>query len=115
MSTTYVVVTVLAIAANGAIAAADLVRAEFVLTNSANVGVPASWLTPLGLLKAAGAAGLALGLAGAPLVGTAAALGLTLFFVGAIVTHLRAGDRALGFPLAFLALAVASLVTSLAN
>ncbi len=115
MSTAYVVVTVLAIAANGAIAVADLVRAEFVLTNSAGVGVPAAWLTPLGLLKAAGAAGLALGLAGVPVVGTAAALGLTLFFVGAIVTHLRAGDHALAFPLAFLALAVGSLVLSVAS
>jgi hypothetical protein len=115
MSTAHVVVTVLAIAANGTIAAADLARAEFVLTNSANVGVPVSWLTPLGLLKAAGAVGLAIGLAGAPLIGTAAALGLALFFVGAIVTHLRAGDHSLGFPLAFLALAVGSLVLSLAT
>ena len=90
MSNAYVAVTVLAIVATGAIAAADLMRAEFVLTNSANVGVPESWLTPLGLVKAAGAAGLVLGLAGVPLIGTAAALGLTLFFVGAIVTHLRA-------------------------
>jgi DoxX-like family len=66
------------------------------------------------LLKAAGAAGLLLGLAGVPLVGPAAALGLTLFFVGAVVTHLRAGDHALAFPVLYLALAVASLVLGLA-
>lgn len=41
----------------------------------------------MGLLKAAGAGGLLLGLTGVPLIGTAAAIGLTLF-VGAVVTHL---------------------------
>lgn len=114
MDPAYVVVTLLAIVATGSIAAADLARAEFVLTNSAAVGVPDSWLTTLGLLKAAGAAGLALGLAGVPLVGTAAALGLTLFFVGAIATHLRAHNHELAFPGAYLALAVGSLVLSVA-
>jgi DoxX-like family len=73
-----------------------------------------SWLTTLGLLKAAGAAGLALGLAGVPLIGTAGALGLALFFVGAIVTHLRAHNHDIAFPRAYLALAVGSLVLSLA-
>lgn len=115
MDTAYVVVTVLAIVATGAIAAADLARAEFVLTNSASVGVPESWLTALGLLKAAGATGLALGLVGVPLVGTAAALGLTLFFVGAIVTHLRAHNHDLLFPAAYLTLAASTLALSLAG
>jgi len=115
MDTAYVVVTVLTILATGAIAAADLARAEFVLANSAGVGVPESWLTTLGMLKAAGAAGLALGLVGMPLIGTAAALGLTLFFVGAIVTHLRAHNHDLVFPAAYLALAVSSLALSLAS
>jgi hypothetical protein len=114
MDTAYVVVTMLAIVATGSIAAADLARAEFVLTNSDTVGVPESWLTTLGLLKAAGAAGLALGLIGVPLVGTTAALGLTLFFVGAIATHLRAHNHDLLFPGVYLALAVGSLVLSLA-
>ncbi len=114
MDTAYVVVTVLAIVATGAIAAADFARAEFVLANAASVGVPESWLTPLGLLKAAGATGLALGLVGLSLVGTTAALGLTLFFVGAIVTHLRAHNLDLLFPAAYLALAASSLALSLA-
>ncbi len=115
MSTAHVVVTVVAIAATTAIALADLVRAEFVLANSASVGVPESWLAPLGALKGAGAVGLALGLAGVPAVGEAAALGLTLFFVGAVATHLRARNYALGFPLAYLALAVSSLLLGLAR
>jgi hypothetical protein len=107
-------VTVLAIIANAFAAAADFARARLVLDNSASVGVPLSWLTPLGLLKTAGAAGLLLGLLGVPVVGTAAATGLVLFFVGAVVTHLRAGDRSasLAFPASFLLLAVAVLVSS---
>jgi len=114
MPTAYLIVTVLTVVANLAIALADLMRARFVLANSASVGVPESWLVPLGLVKAAGAAGLLLGLAGVPLIGTAAAAGPVLFFVGAVLTHLRARNYALGFPGAFLALAVGTLVLGLA-
>ncbi|PDP87809.1 hypothetical protein CQJ94_09785 [Glycomyces fuscus] len=110
MNTAYVLVTVLAVLANGGMAAADLLRARFVLANSAAVGVPESWLTTLGLLKGAGALGLLLGLLGVPVVGAAAALGLTLFFVGAVATHLRVRNHALAYPLAYLALALGSLV-----
>jgi hypothetical protein len=110
----HVAVTAAAILANAFAATADFTRARFVLDNSASVGVPLSWLTPLGLLKAAGAAGLLLGLLGVPVLGTAAATGLVLFFVGAVVTHLRAGDRsaAITFPASFLLLAVAALASS---
>ena len=54
----------------------------------AKVGVAESCITTLGILKAAGALGLLVGI-GAPAVGIAAAVGLVLFFVGAIITHLR--------------------------
>jgi hypothetical protein len=115
MAIAYIGVTLIAIAANAFMAAADFARAQFVVDNSASVGVPVSWLTPLGLLKAAGAAGLLLGLLGVPVIGTAAAAGLTLFFVGAVGTHVRARDRSasVGFPLGYLLLAVASLVLGL--
>ncbi|GLW08020.1 hypothetical protein Misp01_31500 [Microtetraspora sp. NBRC 13810] len=85
----YVVVTVLTIVANAWAAVADFARAGFVLANSAQVGVPQSWLPVLGALKAAGAAGLLLGLAGVRVLGVAAAAGLVLFFVGAVVVHIR--------------------------
>lgn len=111
----YVAVTACAALANAAIATADFTRARFVLNNSAAVGVPESWLTPLGLLKAAGAAGLALGLLGIPWVAQAAAVGLVLFFVGAIATHVRAGDRSFSvlFPGGYLLLALVTLVLGL--
>jgi len=76
------------------------------------LGVPDSWLTPLGVLKAAGALGLLVGI-GIPWIGTAAAVGLTLFFVGALITHVRARDYSFGFPLMFLLLAVAALLFGL--
>src|ERR1700754_4675026 len=90
MSTTYVIITVLTMLANAGVAAADLARARFVLANMAEVGVPRAWLVPLGLLKAAGAVGLLGGLLGLRPLGIAAAVGLALFFAGALVTHIRA-------------------------
>ena len=112
MFTAYVVVTVLAAAANFFSATLDCVRYKQVLINMAKAGVPESWITMLGILKAAGALGLLVGF-GVPLIGTAAAVGLVLFFVAAIVTHLRARDYSFGLAVGFLTLAVAALVLGL--
>ena len=111
MSTVHVVVAIVTILANAGIAVADLAKADFVLANSAEVGVPRSWLPFLAVLKLAGAAGLLLGLLWIPALGVAAAAGLVAFYVGAVAAHLRA--RVLyniAFPGTFLALAAASLV-----
>ncbi|XVS63428.1 DoxX family protein [Actinosynnema sp. CA-299493] len=116
MSTAHVVVTAITILANAGIAVADLARADFVLANSAAVGVPPSWVPVLGLLKGAGAVGLLLGLLGVPVVGTAAAIGLVAFFVGAVVAHARAGVwRTIAAPGAYLVLPVACLVLQVAG
>ncbi|OBK89830.1 DoxX family protein [Mycolicibacter sinensis] len=115
VSTVYLAVITVTAVVTIAIAIADFIPAQFVLANSAQVGVPRSWLPLLGGLKLAGGAGLIIGLAGAPLIGVAAAAGLVAFFVGAVVTHLRA--RVLyniGFPAAYLLLATASLAGLLA-
>src|SRR6266404_9935290 len=114
MFTLYVVVTVLAAAANAFSATLDFIRYKQVLINMARAGVPESWITMLGILKAAGAIGLLVGI-GVPLIGTAAAVGLVLFFVGAIITHLRARDYSFGLAVAFLLLAVAALALRLAS
>jgi len=71
-------------------------------------------MTTLGTLKTAGAVGLLFGLIGVPLIGTVAAVGLILFFVGAIITHLRGRFYSFGLPVSFLLLAVAALVLGLA-
>ena len=117
MFTAYVVVTLLAIAANTFSGVAALVHWKRILPGMARAGVPESWLTMLGALKTAGALGLLLGLIGVPLIGTAAAIGLVLFFVGAIITHLRAHDysQQLGLAIGFFLLTVAALVLSLAS
>ena len=118
MDTAYVVVALVAVAANGFSGIAAIAHFRPILPGMARVGVPESWLTfPIGTLKTAGAAGLLLGLAGVPLVGTAAAAGLVLFFVCAVSAHLRAGDYSsqLGLAVGFLGLAVASLALGLAS
>lgn len=109
MSIVHVTVTAVTIAANAGIAVADFARARFVLANMAEVDLPQSWLPMLGALKAAGAAGLLLGLLGVPVIGIMAAIGLVLFFIGAVITHIRAhAYRKIAFPILFLALAVAT-------
>jgi hypothetical protein len=45
-----------------------------------------------------------------PLIGTAAAAAVVLFFVGTVLTHLRVGDYSLGPAAGFGTLAVATLV-----
>jgi hypothetical protein len=113
--TTYVVVTVLAAAANTSAATVDFNRAGWILANMTKYGVPHSWLFSLGALKAAGALGLLVGI-GVPLIGVAASVGLVLFFAGAIVTVMRAHWYShIPFPAAFLLLAVGSLVLRLAS
>ena len=114
MFAAYVAVTVLAAAANALSATLDFIRYKQILINMAKVGVSESWITILGILKAAGALGLLIGI-GVPLIGIAAAVGLVLFFVAAIITHLRARDYSFGLALVFLLLAVAALVLRLTS
>jgi hypothetical protein len=89
----YATVTIATAAANIGAAWADFTRANFALGNSVRVGVPSSWLPMLGTLKIAGAAGILLGLAGFRYIGVAAAVGLVLFFLGAIAVHVRAREH----------------------
>ncbi|MFD0026369.1 DoxX family protein [Streptomyces sp. NPDC058382] len=110
----YTTVTVLTAALNTMSAVLDFRRYEPILVNMEKAGVPASSLFGLGVLKAAGAAGLLVGFA-VPLIGTAAAVGLALFFIGAIGVHLRARDHGYWVPGFFLVLAVASLVLGVAH
>ncbi len=98
------------------VAIADFIPAGFVLANSAEVGVPRSWLPALGAVKLAGAVGLVVGLLGLPALGIAAAGGLVLFFVGAVVTHLRAHVfYNIAFPGAYLLLSAGSLALLVAQ
>jgi len=114
MFVTYIVVTIVAAAANIFSATLDFIRYEPILINMAKVGVSESWITTLGILKAAGALGLLIGV-GMPGVGIAAAGGLVLFFIGAIITHLRGHDYSFGLAIVFLLLAIAALGVRVAS
>nr|WP_234321060.1 DoxX family protein [Streptomyces katrae] len=87
-------------------AAFSLQRNEAIVASMRKVQVPDSWLPRLAALKAAGAAGLVAGLWVTPL-GVAAAVGVTLYFIGAVISHLRVKDFELA-PAATLALVAAA-------
>ena len=75
------------------------------------VGVPLRWFPFLAALELAAATGLLIGIKWAPL-GIAAAAGMALYFVGAIVAHVRANDvRRSGPAFQMLFLAVTALIT----
>lgn len=113
MLSAYLTVTLLAAAANVYAAASDFRPPAWLLSNMKRLGVQERWLTTLGTLKALGALGLLAGIR-IPLIGVAAAAGLVLFFVGAIITAMRTRWYAhLPYPLLWLLLAVGSLVLRL--
>lgn len=102
MHPAYVIVTVIAALWVGFSAFSLLRRAPFVVDPLIDYGVPRTWWTPLGLAKAAGALGLLLGL-WIPALGIAAAVGLILYFLGAVVTVLRARSyKTVAFPVLYL-------------
>ena len=111
-----VIVTVLLalIAVNSAVM--KLRKNEQVLVSiHGTVGVPMRFLPVLAALEIAGAIGIVAGLWIEPL-GIAAAAGLTAYFVGAVLGHLRVSDtKGLAMPLAPLALSVAVLVLRIAT
>jgi DoxX-like family len=114
MSKAYLTVTIMAAAANFYAAYNDFRRFEMILANMKRLGVSERWLTTLGVLKLLGAIGLLVGI-GMPSVGVAAAIGLTLFFIAAILFTLRSGWYAhLIYPAIWLMLAVGSLGLRLA-
>jgi len=77
------------------------------------VGVPMRYLPLLVASEFAGAIGIVAGIWW-PRLGVAAGIGLVVYFVGAVVSHLRVGDVAGIGPAVFvLAVASAALVTRL--
>lgn len=72
--------------------------------------IPQSWGPMLGGVLAAGTIGLLAGFA-VPLLGVLAAIGLELYFVLALVAHLRVGSRKLaGWALFFLTVTAALVI-----
>lgn len=92
---------------------AKLTRDERVVTTMTGIGVPLAWFPYLATCEIAGAVGLLAGIVVPPL-GIAAAIGVILYFVGAVFFHLRARDKAVAPPLVILVFAVAALVLRIA-
>jgi hypothetical protein len=93
---------------------ATLAKAPPIVANITGVGWPEDRLWVLAVLKLAGAVGLVVGVWVTGL-GVAAAIGVVLYFVGAIVFHVRVKNYEVAPALLFLVLGVASLVLQLAS
>ena len=79
------------------------------------VGVPLSWFVPLALLELAGTVGLLIGIGWRPL-GIAAAIGVILYFVGALYFHVRAKDfKGMPVPAVLLIVGVLALIFGIAS
>lgn len=105
----YVAITILTAAANLYAASNDFRRVDWILASMDRLKLPYSQLFPLGALKAAGALGLLAGIF-IPSIGVAAATGLVLFFLAAIVFALRVRWYShLPFPAVWLLFAAAAL------
>ena len=117
MLAAYVAVTAVAAIAYAGAAVLTFTHNRSVAETAERLRVPESWQVPLGFLLAAGALGLVVGFA-VPVLGTAAAGGLVLYFIGAAGAHIRARDTRLLAWLnwaAFFGLAGAALVVGLAD
>lgn len=107
----FVITTAACIVANLGIAAADFLNAQFVHDNLTELSLPHWPLPYLAALKTAGALGLVAGLTVSEHLGLAAAIGLVLFFAGAVGAHFKARVLYnLYFPGTYLILAVSALV-----
>ena len=111
MFAAYVTVTILASVFTGFAAVTYLIGHDYPKAQADMKRVPRSWVPRLGLCLAAGSAGLLAGFA-VPLAGTLAAAGLVLYFVGALIAHLRVGSRNLVGWAVFFFTAVAALAVN---
>jgi hypothetical protein len=116
MLAAYVAVTVVAAIAYACAAVLNFTHNTSIAETAERLRVPMSWQVPLGFLLAAGSLGLVAGFT-VPVLGTAAACGLVLYFLCAAGAHIRARDTRLLAWLnwaAFFSLAVAALAVGLA-
>jgi hypothetical protein len=109
------VVTVVLSVALLASAGAKLTKQPALVEGMTKVDVPIDKIWMLAVLEIAGAVGMLVGLRVMPL-GLAAAIGVVLYFVGAIIFHVRANDTAIAPPAALgvvaLVVAVLQVTTS---
>jgi hypothetical protein len=108
----YATVTILMSTFTGIAAVTYLIGHDYPKAQVDMKRLPRSWVPMLGALLAAGSLGLLAGFA-VPVLGTLAAAGLVLYFIGALVAHLRVGSRQLVGWAVFFLTAVAALAVNL--
>jgi hypothetical protein len=111
MFAAYVTVTIVAAVFTGIAAFTYLIGHDYPKAQADMKRLPRSWVPRLGLTLAAGSLGLLAGFA-VPLLGTLAAAGLVLYFVGALIAHLRVGSRKLVGWAVFFVTALAALAVN---
>ncbi|MET7419905.1 DoxX family protein [Dactylosporangium sp. NPDC005555] len=114
MSAAYVTLTIVAAFLTGSAAVTYLIGHEYPKAQADLKRIPRKFVPVLGALLAAGSLGLLAGFA-VPVVGTIAAAGLVLYFIGALVAHLRVGSRDLVGWAVFSVTVVATLAVGLAH
>ncbi|MEV5751040.1 DoxX family protein [Actinoallomurus sp. NPDC052308] len=108
MFVAYAIVGVLLAIMLLASAAAKLTKNKQIVEGLTGIGVPLGMFPFLAACEIAGAAGLVIGLWYGPL-GVAAAIGVVLYFIGAVGAHLRKSDFK-GLPNALVMLIAAAAV-----
>ncbi|SNT55565.1 DoxX-like family protein [Asanoa hainanensis] len=114
MFAAYVTVTVLASVFTAIAAATYLIGHDYPKAQLDMKRLPHSWMPMLGTFLALGSVGLLVGFA-VPLLGILASVGLVLYFVLALVAHLRVGSRKLVGWGVFFVTVVAAVVVNLAH
>ena len=116
MTAALIALTVLAAVTLGAAGSAKAAAVPDMRRRADHLGFTVTAYRLIGALELTGVAGLVVGLA-VPALGIAAGAGLTLMMLGAIVSHLRAGDAvAKAVPaIAVGAMVVAQLVVTVAT
>ena len=113
MFAAYVTLTIVAAFFTASAAVTYLIGHDYPKAQLRMKRLPLWWMTMLGGILALGALGLLLGFA-VPLLGTLAAAGLVLYFVGALIAHLRVGSRnLLGWAIFFVTTVATLTVTVL--
>ena len=116
MRTAFVVLTVLC-AMMAALSALMKIRRDpkVVKVIHETVGVPMKFFPHLAACEIAGALGLIIGI-WSPRLGVAAGTGLVIYFIGAIVSHLRVGDvKGIGSAAFMLGLSVTAVALRIAT
>ncbi|MGY1898625.1 DoxX family protein [Nocardia gipuzkoensis] len=109
MFITYVVVAVVMSVVLVVSAGAKFTRPRRMVEQMSTLELSFAMLPFLGVAQIAGAAGLIIGVWWGPL-GVAAAICLTLYFIGAVAAHVRVGDTKGTPPAALLAIVAAVLI-----